>query len=58
MPSEQIWLPDVVLFNNYDGNYEVTLMTKAVLKYTGEVFWIPPAIYVIVIFIVFQKKIY
>ena len=37
VPSEQIWLPDVVLFNNWDGNYEVTLMTKATLKYTGEV---------------------
>lgn len=37
VPSEQIWLPDVVLFNNWDGNYEVTLMTKAQLKYTGEV---------------------
>lgn len=36
VPSEQIWLPDVVLFNNWDGNYEVTLMTKATLKYTGE----------------------
>ncbi|CAO1423836.1 unnamed protein product [Diamesa hyperborea] len=45
VPSEQIWLPDVVLFNNWDGNYEVTLMTKATLKYTGEVFWEPPAIY-------------
>ncbi|KAK8744987.1 hypothetical protein OTU49_000389, partial [Cherax quadricarinatus] len=28
-----------------DGNYEVTLMTKATLKYTGEVVWRPPAIY-------------
>lgn len=37
VPSEQIWLPDVVLFNNWDGNYEVTLMTKATLRYTGEV---------------------
>lgn len=45
VPSEQIWLPDVVLFNNWDGNYEVTLMTKATLKYSGEVFWEPPAIY-------------
>lgn len=31
--------------NSADGNYEVTLMTKATLKYTGEVFWKPPAIY-------------
>ena len=46
VPSEQIWLPDVVLFNNWDGNYEVILMTKATLKFTGEVTWSPPSIYV------------
>ncbi|XP_060523967.1 acetylcholine receptor subunit beta-like 2 isoform X2 [Cylas formicarius] len=45
VPSEHIWLPDIVLFNNADGNYEVTLMTKATLKYTGEVVWKPPSIY-------------
>lgn len=28
-----------------DGNYEVTLMTKATLTYNGEVYWKPPAIY-------------
>ena len=28
-----------------DGNYEVTIMTKAVLHYSGKVLWNPPAIY-------------
>lgn len=28
-----------------DGNYEVTLMTKATLHYDGKVLWEPPAIY-------------
>ena len=28
-----------------DGNYEVTIMTKAILHYTGRVNWNPPAIY-------------
>ena len=28
-----------------DGNYEVTIMTKAQLHYTGKVVWNPPAIY-------------
>ncbi|CAL4103055.1 unnamed protein product, partial [Meganyctiphanes norvegica] len=45
VPSEHIWLPDIVLYNNADGNYEVTIMTKAILHYMGRVTWKPPAIY-------------
>ncbi|ODM91301.1 Acetylcholine receptor subunit beta-like 2 [Orchesella cincta] len=45
VPSEHIWLPDIVLYNNADGNYEVTLMTKATLHSNGEIVWKPPAIY-------------
>ncbi|XP_045467869.1 acetylcholine receptor subunit alpha-like 1 [Harmonia axyridis] len=45
VPSEHIWLPDIVLYNNADGNYEVTIMTKAILHHTGKVIWNPPAIY-------------
>nr|AAQ75737.1 nicotinic acetylcholine receptor alpha 1 subunit [Nilaparvata lugens] len=43
VPSEHIWIPDIVLYNNADGNYVVT--TKAVLHHTGKVVWKPPAIY-------------
>lgn len=25
VPSENIWTPDIVLFNNWDGNYEVSV---------------------------------
>ncbi|OAD54116.1 Acetylcholine receptor subunit alpha-like [Eufriesea mexicana] len=37
----------MVLFDSYsaDGNFEVTLATKATLNYTGRVEWKPPAIY-------------
>ncbi|XP_043287466.1 acetylcholine receptor subunit alpha-like 1 [Venturia canescens] len=45
VPSEHIWLPDIVLYNNADGNYEVTIMTKAILHHSGKVTWKPPAIY-------------
>ncbi|XP_024941279.1 acetylcholine receptor subunit alpha-like isoform X3 [Cephus cinctus] len=45
VPSDHIWRPDIVLYNNADGNYEVTLMTKATVYYTGLVVWQPPAVY-------------
>ncbi|GMR54910.1 hypothetical protein PMAYCL1PPCAC_25105, partial [Pristionchus mayeri] len=45
VPSDTIWLPDIVLYNNADGNYQVTIMTKAKLMYNGTVEWAPPAIY-------------
>lgn len=33
------------LFFSADGNYEVTIMTKAILHHDGKVVWKPPAIY-------------
>ncbi|CAF1163130.1 unnamed protein product, partial [Adineta steineri] len=45
IPASELWRPDLVLFNNADGNYEVTLMTKATVYFDGRVIWEPPAIY-------------
>merc|ERR1712218_125415 len=45
VPSDHIWRPDIVLYNNADGNFEVTLSTKATLFHSGLVEWKPPAIY-------------
>ncbi|KAG7469463.1 hypothetical protein MATL_G00129150 [Megalops atlanticus] len=45
LPSKHIWLPDVVLYNNADGMYEVSFYSNAVVSYDGSVFWLPPAIY-------------
>uniref|UniRef100_A0A8C6RYY9 Cholinergic receptor nicotinic alpha 2 subunit n=1 Tax=Nannospalax galili TaxID=1026970 RepID=A0A8C6RYY9_NANGA len=45
VPSEMIWIPDIVLYNNADGEFAVTHMTKAHLFFTGTVHWVPPAIY-------------
>nr|XP_028581086.1 neuronal acetylcholine receptor subunit alpha-2 [Podarcis muralis] len=44
-PSEMIWIPDIVLYNNADGEFAVTHMTKAHLFSNGSVKWTPPAIY-------------
>ncbi|KAM3927505.1 neuronal acetylcholine receptor subunit beta-4 isoform 1-T1 [Leptodactylus fuscus] len=45
IPSKQIWLPDIVLYNNADGTYEVSLFTNAVVQNNGSIAWLPPAIY-------------
>uniref|UniRef100_A0A7I4YKA4 Neurotransmitter-gated ion-channel ligand-binding domain-containing protein n=1 Tax=Haemonchus contortus TaxID=6289 RepID=A0A7I4YKA4_HAECO len=42
---DKIWLPDIVLFNNADGNYEVSFMCNALIHHSGDVLWVPPAIY-------------
>ncbi|CAL1529245.1 unnamed protein product [Lymnaea stagnalis] len=42
---EKVWVPDFVLFNNADGNYEVTYKSNCVLYHNQEISWIPPAIY-------------
>jgi len=45
VPSEHIWLPDIALYNNADGDFIVTTMTKAVLHWDGRVVWTPPVIF-------------
>uniref|UniRef100_A0A8C5LKQ3 Cholinergic receptor, nicotinic, alpha polypeptide 3 n=2 Tax=Jaculus jaculus TaxID=51337 RepID=A0A8C5LKQ3_JACJA len=45
VPAEKIWKPDIVLYNNAVGDFQVDDKTKALLKYTGEVTWMPPAIF-------------
>lgn len=45
VPSETIWLPDIVLYDNADGRFEGSLMTKAIVKSNGTITWTPPASY-------------
>uniref|UniRef100_A0A8D2CNL8 Cholinergic receptor nicotinic alpha 3 subunit n=1 Tax=Sciurus vulgaris TaxID=55149 RepID=A0A8D2CNL8_SCIVU len=45
VPAQKIWKPDIVLYNNAVGDFQVDDKTKALLKHTGEVTWIPPAIF-------------
>ncbi|KAG7461650.1 hypothetical protein MATL_G00193370 [Megalops atlanticus] len=45
VPSETIWLPDIVLYENADGRFEGSLMTKAIVKSNGTIMWTPPASY-------------
>lgn len=45
VPAENIWIPDIVLFNNADGNYELTLVAKARVYSNGTVVWKPPTMF-------------
>jgi nicotinic acetylcholine receptor len=45
VPQERVWVPDIVLFNNADGNYEVSYRSNVLVDHDGNVTWVPPAIY-------------
>ncbi|TRY98908.1 hypothetical protein DNTS_032003 [Danionella cerebrum] len=45
IPAQFIWKPDIVLYNNADGDFMVTHLTKAQLFHDGRLTWSPPAIY-------------
>ncbi|KAJ8247789.1 hypothetical protein GJAV_G00250370 [Gymnothorax javanicus] len=45
VPSENIWLPDIVLYENADGRFEGSIMTKAIVRANGTIMWTPPASY-------------
>ncbi|CAF4012444.1 unnamed protein product [Adineta steineri] len=45
MPNNLIWKPDLVLYNNADGDYQITSKAKAYIQYDGTVRWNPPMIY-------------
>ncbi|XP_024420987.1 acetylcholine receptor subunit beta isoform X1 [Desmodus rotundus] len=43
--DQSVWLPDVVLLNNNDGNFGVALGINVVVASDGSVRWQPPGIY-------------
>lgn len=45
VPPNQVWTPDVVLFNNADGKYEASFKSNVVVYSNGDMNWVPPAIY-------------
>ncbi|XP_072806261.1 neuronal acetylcholine receptor subunit alpha-6 isoform X2 [Vicugna pacos] len=45
VPADKIWKPDIVLYNNAVGDFQVEGKTKALLKHDGMITWTPPAIF-------------
>uniref|UniRef100_A0A8C5QST5 Cholinergic receptor nicotinic alpha 1 subunit n=1 Tax=Leptobrachium leishanense TaxID=445787 RepID=A0A8C5QST5_9ANUR len=45
IPSSDVWRPDLVLYNNGNGDFAIAPVTKALLDYNGKITWTPPAIF-------------
>ncbi|XP_058876309.1 acetylcholine receptor subunit gamma [Acipenser ruthenus] len=45
IPSNMVWLPDIVLENNVDGKFDVAYYANVLIYPDGSVYWLPPAIY-------------
>ncbi|KAJ1071413.1 hypothetical protein K5549_001705 [Capra hircus] len=45
VPSELVWLPEIVLENNIDGQFGVAYEANVLISEGGYVSWLPPAIY-------------
>nr|XP_008533120.1 PREDICTED: acetylcholine receptor subunit epsilon [Equus przewalskii] len=45
VPSELVWLPEIVLENNIDGQFGVAYDANVLVYAGGYVSWLPPAIY-------------
>ncbi|KAL6724686.1 hypothetical protein Aduo_019551 [Ancylostoma duodenale] len=45
IPSDQIWIPDILLYNNADGEPHITIDSLALVDHRGTVLWQPPSIY-------------
>jgi len=45
VPSNLVWVPDIYLFNNAFGRYDISYKSKVVLYKFGGILWIPPVIF-------------
>ncbi|XP_076851863.1 acetylcholine receptor subunit delta [Brachyhypopomus gauderio] len=45
LPSSMVWLPEIVLENNNDAQFEVAYYCNVLLYDSGYVYWLPPAIF-------------
>ncbi|KAJ4925092.1 hypothetical protein JOQ06_017830 [Pogonophryne albipinna] len=45
LPSKMLWLPEIVLENNNDAQFEVAYYSNVVVYSNGLCYWLPPAIF-------------
>ncbi|XP_072164376.1 neuronal acetylcholine receptor subunit alpha-3-like [Diadema setosum] len=45
VPNVKLWIPDILLYNNADGPFDVQSRSWASVQYDGQVTWFPPNVY-------------
>ncbi|KAM6152393.1 acetylcholine receptor subunit delta isoform 2-T2 [Erethizon dorsatum] len=45
LPSDMVWLPEIVLENNNDGSFQISYSCNVLVYDSGYVYWLPPAIF-------------
>uniref|UniRef100_A0A8C0C605 Acetylcholine receptor subunit delta n=1 Tax=Balaenoptera musculus TaxID=9771 RepID=A0A8C0C605_BALMU len=45
LPSDMVWLPEIVLENNNDGSFQISYSCNVLIYPSGNVYWLPPAIF-------------
>ncbi|CAO2625309.1 Acetylcholine receptor subunit delta [Lemmus lemmus] len=45
LPSDMVWLPEIVLENNNDGSFKVSYACNVLVSNSGSVTWLPPTIF-------------
>ncbi|KAJ8385824.1 hypothetical protein AAFF_G00181800 [Aldrovandia affinis] len=45
LPSQMVWLPEIVLENNNDAQFQVAYYSNVLVYPDGFVYWLPPAIF-------------
>ncbi|XP_006750046.1 acetylcholine receptor subunit delta [Leptonychotes weddellii] len=45
LPSDMLWLPEIVLENNNDGSFQISYSCNVLIYPSGYVYWLPPAIF-------------
>ncbi|XP_068160564.1 acetylcholine receptor subunit delta-like isoform X2 [Antennarius striatus] len=45
LPSNMVWLPEIVLENNNDAQFQVAYYSNVLVTHTGDCYWLPPAIF-------------
>ncbi|KAJ8010775.1 hypothetical protein DPEC_G00078650 [Dallia pectoralis] len=45
LPSNMVWLPEIVLENNNDAQFQVAYYCNVLISPDGYVYWLPPAIF-------------